>query len=78
VPAPTEIPPTPDLTTYVEVASYRLNLRRGPGPTYRTEQTLIQGDRLEVIGKAADGIWLQVVAPDGTEGWVNSFYVAVP
>jgi hypothetical protein len=78
LPTPTEIPATPHLATYGEVASYRLNLRRGPGAGYEMRQTLIQGDRLEVIAKATDGIWLQVIAPDGTEGWVNSSYVDVP
>jgi uncharacterized protein YgiM (DUF1202 family) len=73
----TEIPATPDLATYGEVASYRLNLRSGPGAKHQIVQVLLNGDRLEILARAPDRIWLQVIAPDGTEGWVNSGYVSI-
>jgi hypothetical protein len=76
-PAPTETPAAPSPTTYGEVASYRLNLRRGPGAEYQTERTLVQGDRLEILAQAPNGIWVRAIAPSGTEGWVNSEYVTV-
>jgi uncharacterized protein YgiM (DUF1202 family) len=78
-PTPTEIPPTPDLTVYGEVISFALNLRSGPpGTEYQILGALFEGDRLEIIAQTPDGIWLQVIAPDGAEGWVISEYVAVP
>lgn len=78
-PTPSEIPPTPDLTVYGEVVPFALNLRSGPpGTEFQILQALQKGDRLEVIAQAPDGIWLQVIAPDGTEGWVNSEHVAAP
>lgn len=76
---PTEIPPTPDLTVYGEVMPFELNLRSGPpGTEFRILYPLRSGDRLEIIGQAPDGTYLQVVAPDGTEGWVDADYVVVP
>jgi hypothetical protein len=40
-------------------------------------QLLRRGDRLEIAAKAPDGIWLNAIAPDGTEGWVHSEYVSL-
>lgn len=76
-PAPAKIPAAPSLPAYGEVASYRLNFRRGPGVQYQIEHVLWEGDRLEILGQAPDGIWVRVIAPNKSEGWVNSWYVTV-
>ena len=76
---PTEIPPTPDLRVYGEVASFALNLRSGPpGTDFVVLRVLVRGDRVEIGAQTADGFWLRVITTDGTAGWVGSEYLIVP
>jgi len=70
VPTPTPTP-LPDAVVKVET----LNLRAGPGTSYRRLGKLNSGDELEVIGRNPDGDWLKVIAPDGTKGWVFAEHV---
>lgn len=74
------LPPPPGQTTaYVTV--YQLNVRGGPGLTYNIIDTVRRGDSLPLIGRSADGIWLQaqVSSPYPTfavpTGWVMARYV---
>jgi uncharacterized protein YgiM (DUF1202 family) len=57
-------------TAYVLIS--RLNLRVGPGVTYRVLQTLDLGTELKVMGRNLVSDWLLVEMVDGTEGWVYS------
>jgi uncharacterized protein YgiM (DUF1202 family) len=72
-------PPPGQATVYVTV--YQLNVRGGPGLTYNIIGTVRQGDSLPLIGRSADGAWLQaqVSSPYPTfavpTGWVIARYV---
>ncbi len=50
-----------------------LNLRNGPEITYLIIAILNSGTILEVTG--TDGVWLEVITPDGQEGWVHGNFV---
>jgi uncharacterized protein YraI len=74
-------PPNPaPATAYVSV--YQLNVRGGPGLSYNIIGTLRQGDSSPLIGRSADGAWLQiqVSSPYPTfavpTGWVMARYVS--
>lgn len=47
-----------------------LLVRSGPGLQRPTLATLHAGDALEVIGEQYNCTWLQVITPDGVQGWV--------
>jgi len=51
-----------------------LNLRDGPGTVYRVLDTLTWGTIVDVIGRTADGTWLQVQINNQT-GWVFASFV---
>ncbi len=75
-PTDTAVPPTatatPEPTSTATsaspravVASQAANLRAGPGTTHPVIASAKQGDPLHVIGRNADGSWLEVVLADG-------------
>ena len=66
-PAPTATPSTP-----VAEALRAIAVRAGPGVGYPQTDTLAQGDRLNITGQSADGLWYQVIMPDGARGWIVS------
>lgn len=70
-------PPTPQPGDQVIVTTGadNLNLRSGPEITYLIIDILASGTMLEVIG--AEGAWLQVITPQGKEGWVHGGYVEI-
>ena len=65
-PSPTATPEGPQAI----VQSETLNVRAGPGTGHAVVTTVKQGDRLPVIGRNADGSWLQVTLPTGRSGWI--------
>lgn len=75
--APAAAPPTPQPGDQVIVATGadNLNLRSGPEITYLIIDILSSGTILEVIG--VEGSWLQVITPQGKEGWVHGGYVEI-
>jgi hypothetical protein len=74
-PAPSETPAASVLTGTVNTES--LNLRMGPNTGYAVITRLSRGWVLEVQGRNAEGTWLRVTAPDGTEGWVAAEFVSL-
>ena len=54
-----------------------LNLRSGPGTSYRIKRQLSNGDRLHVTGRNAASDWLAVTTLDGEIGWVKTDYLTV-
>jgi len=50
-----------------------LNLRNGPQITYLIIDILRSGTVLEVTG--TEGAWLEVITPEGLEGWVHGDFV---
>jgi hypothetical protein len=53
------------------------NVRNGPGLGYGIIGGLQTGERVSLIGRNADSSWLQVVLPDGSEGWVFATLLTV-
>lgn len=72
-----EAPKTPQAGSQVIVSTGpdNLNLRDGPEITYLIIDILSSETILDVIGK--DGDWLEVITPDGKEGWVHGDYVKI-
>ncbi|HEY5902797.1 MAG TPA: SH3 domain-containing protein [Anaerolineales bacterium] len=58
-------------------AIQQVNVRSGPGTSFNSLGTVNAGDTLTLIGRNADGTWLQVSFPSGPEGrgWVTTAYI---
>jgi hypothetical protein len=61
----------------VRISTVWLNVRRGPGLRSSILRTIAPATRLTVLGRdrdRLDRLWLEVRLPDGTNGWVASWY----
>jgi uncharacterized protein YraI len=61
------------------VIQEKINIRSGPGTEFDSIGTLDPGDAVTLIGKDADGTWLQIeftVGPEG-KGWISAAFVQV-
>ncbi|MFU8795532.1 MAG: SH3 domain-containing protein [Dethiobacteria bacterium] len=65
--------PKPGDKVVVSTGPDNLNLRSGPEITYLIVDVLRSGTVLEVTG--SEGAWLEVVTPEGIEGWVHGSFV---
>jgi dipeptidyl aminopeptidase/acylaminoacyl peptidase len=54
-----------------EIVAAALNIRQGPGLNYAVMQVALAGDKFEVVGKDTTGVWLQVMLPGGSLGWIS-------
>ena len=61
----------------VAVVQQQLNVRSGPGTDFNSLGTLNPQDVVRLIGKDANGVWLQIEFAAGPEGkgWVNAAFV---
>ena len=66
-----------ELTVRVVTNGTRLNIRSGPGTGFAILGKAQPGDRIVVLGRTADGGWVQIAMNDGTDrkGWVATRYV---
>jgi LysM repeat protein len=66
---------------YVQVKKIDVNIRKGPGMSYKVLGILRSWQTALILGKSSDGGWYQIVCPSGISGecWVtaNSKYVDV-
>jgi uncharacterized protein YgiM (DUF1202 family) len=62
-----------EVTAIVNVS--KLNLRAGPGFAYFVLRVLDQGQKLSVLGRAADSVWIEVRLSDSSGGWVYASFV---
>src|SRR5215207_8488015 len=61
----------------VAIVQQQLNVRSGPGADFNSVGTLNPQDVTRLIGKDANGLWLQiefVAGPDG-KGWISAAFV---
>lgn len=78
---PTDAPALPTATPAMdpviiaEVTARALNMRAGPGMGYSRTGVVQQGYRMTVVGRNAEGTWLQVCCVDAEEGWLSAIYV---
>ena len=62
--------PTPPPMAVVLYAS--VNVRAGPGTDHAIVGTLVEGDRVAVLGRNAEGTWLRIQTQEGLLGWVSA------
>ena len=75
-PAPADTAsPTPAPDAIVNPAT--IKMRSGPGTDYQVVDSYSQGTAVDVLGKSKDGLWLQVKAPGGKEGWMSKNLLSV-
>jgi|GEM_PF-1881257 len=56
-----------DVYTVVGVGA---NVRSGPGINHSVSTVVLEGDEFVALGERR-GIWIKVMTPDGTEGWIS-------
>lgn len=77
-PTPTPEPPTPTPTATPEpkpevvVSNPRVNVRSGAGAGFPVLGQVLQGQRLQIVGRDPDGEWWQICCFQGENGWVAS------
>jgi hypothetical protein len=75
-PTPTPEPPTPTPTATPEpkpevvVSNPRVNVRSGPAASFPVLGQVLQGQRLEIVGRDEDGLWWQICCFEGQTGWL--------
>ncbi len=62
-----EVTATGSTNATVNVGS---NIRTGPGVIYGIITGADPGTRVEVVGRSSDSLWLNIVLPDATNGWI--------
>lgn len=71
-PSPT-LTPRGDLLAYI---SFKwLNVRSGPGNGYNLVTRIEQGETISLLGRDANGAWVEVRLPGGQVGWVPAAYI---
>jgi hypothetical protein len=74
---PRPVTPTPAVTPIAVINSDTLNGRRGPGTDYERIGQATRGTELLILGKTADGTWLQVCCMANQPVWVAVEMVTV-
>ncbi len=59
------------------VVAFFLNVRSGPGVVFPVVGVLSSRDGVNLIGRNADGSWVEIVLPAGTRGWVNRHWLRI-
>lgn len=57
------------------VARVNVNLRTGPGAGHGIQRVLLSGERVSLLGRSEDGVWLAIRTTDGAEGWAMAQYI---
>lgn len=69
-----ETPSTPEAAgvRYVYTDADNVNLRVQPGTLFKVSRVMPKGSRLQLVGVAPGGDWLNVVNDEGINGWVGA------
>jgi uncharacterized protein YraI len=63
----------------IAIVQQPINVRSGPGTDFNSLGTLNPQDVVGLIGKDANGVWLQISFPEGSgpegKGWINAAFV---
>lgn len=57
------------------VATGRLNVRTGPGPGFTVVTRIDKWQTMTLLARNRAATWVNIRLPDGTEGWVNTYYI---
>lgn len=57
------------------VNAFYVNIRTGPSAGYDIARRVAEGDRVQLIGRNADGSWVQLQSVTGYDEWINAGYV---
>ncbi|MGD8854793.1 MAG: SH3 domain-containing protein [Chloroflexota bacterium] len=57
------------------VSTGALNVRTGPAVSYHSIAVIYQGQSVDLLGRWASSSWVLIRLWNGTEGWVNSYYL---
>lgn len=68
-------PSQPSMQPSGVVNTGALNVRSGPGTTYRSIAVVSGGTTVELLGRSSGGSWIKVRVPTGTVGWVRGYYL---
>jgi len=71
-PSPT---PTPRSEPSAYISFKWLNVRSGPGNAFNLVTRIEQGETISLLGRNADGSWVQVRLPGSQLGWVPAPYI---
>jgi hypothetical protein len=63
-------------TRYIYTQAQNVNLRVNPGRLFKVSRVLAQGTRLQLLGVAPGGEWLNVLNDEGVIGWVGADFVS--
>jgi uncharacterized protein YraI len=78
LPPPTVTPvPTVSLAAKVCSTCVALRVREGPDTAQKIIVELGTGTAIRVTGRTTDGMWFQVVTPDGRTGWAYGPFITV-
>lgn len=69
--------PTPQTITVGTVTASLLNIRAEPNATATIARTANEGESFEVVGRSADGVWLQLASDGVLLGWGAAEFLSV-
>ncbi len=58
------------------ISNPRVNVRSGPGADFPVLGQVLQGQRLEIVGRDQDGQWWQICCFEGQTGWLAAEVVS--
>lgn len=64
------MPDTPTGLDLYTVLGVGANVRNGPGMNHSVATVVLEGDEFAALGERR-GVWIKIIAPDGTEGWIS-------
>jgi hypothetical protein len=70
-PTETSVPETPGIR-YVYTQDDNVNLRIQPGTLFKVSRVMPKGSRLQLLGVAPGGDWLNVLNDENINGWVGA------
>ncbi|GIL13990.1 MAG: hypothetical protein BroJett038_27100 [Chloroflexota bacterium] len=73
-----EPPAAPELVIFGVVrADQAVNVREGPGRTFTPVASVRPRERVQIIGRSGDSLWLLIRLEDGREGWIASDLIEI-
>lgn len=72
---PSAPPADPDNPIGTMSGAAYLNVRSGPGLAYESFTHLIRGQTVPLVGRDQQAVWLHIILPGGSTGWVSSRYM---